>query len=254
MRTQTRSGFTIIEVMLFLAITGALTVAILVGSGAAINRQRYRDSVNSFKGLIQEQYGQVSNVVNSETRNPSCSWSAAELTLNDNEDSKQARGTSDCLIIGRFLLIHPTTTATYNVIGHPPNTTNQTGDSNLLGEYAMTLEGPEDYEISWGAQLVNPGGNTPVTAGVLVVRSPASGSLVTYVRDVPATIGSQDYSQLSTVIKEMVHDSNMVQRDFCVDSEGALSNFSRRQAVRIKAYAASQSAVEVPLEEDNVCS
>ena len=46
-------GFTIIEVMLFLAVTGALAVAILVGSGVAIGQQRYKDSVNSLQSFIQ---------------------------------------------------------------------------------------------------------------------------------------------------------------------------------------------------------
>ena len=53
MGAKTQNGFTIIEVMLFLAITGMLAAAILVGSGVAIGQQRYRDSQGRY-GLIDE--------------------------------------------------------------------------------------------------------------------------------------------------------------------------------------------------------
>ena len=56
MSARTETGFTLVEAMLFLAITGLLTVGILVGSGVAISQQRYRDSVNSLKSFIQDQY------------------------------------------------------------------------------------------------------------------------------------------------------------------------------------------------------
>ncbi|MEP6710564.1 MAG: prepilin-type N-terminal cleavage/methylation domain-containing protein, partial [Candidatus Saccharibacteria bacterium] len=59
MDTQRHPGFTIIEVMLFLAISGALAVGILIGSNVAITSQRYRDSLNSLQSLLQQQYNQT---------------------------------------------------------------------------------------------------------------------------------------------------------------------------------------------------
>ena len=52
MAAKTNNGFTVIETMLFLGVAGALTMGVLVGSGASINQQRYRDSVNSLKSPI----------------------------------------------------------------------------------------------------------------------------------------------------------------------------------------------------------
>ena len=72
MGIKTDSGFTIIEAMLFLAVAGALTVAVLAGSGAAINQQRYKDSVNSFKSLLQQQYSEATNVVNDRDGTQAC--------------------------------------------------------------------------------------------------------------------------------------------------------------------------------------
>lgn len=56
-----RRGFTIIEVMLFLAISGFLLVGILVGTGAGIARQRYTDSVQHVAQILREQYSAVIN-------------------------------------------------------------------------------------------------------------------------------------------------------------------------------------------------
>ena len=155
MTTKTRrSGFTIIEVMLFLAITGALSVAILVGSGAALGQQRYRDSVNSFKGLIQEQYGQIANVVNSETEKPNCVRSGGNLSFD--VDNQRARGTSECLVIGRFLLVNGEEVSTYNVIGQPGAGDDTGDDTAILGGYALSLQSPEVHEVSWGARIVEP--------------------------------------------------------------------------------------------------
>lgn len=242
MRTQTRSGFTIIEVMLFLAITGALTVGILVGSGASINRQRYRDSVNSFKGVIQEQYSQISNVVNSETQNPVCNKAAG--SLNFDEGQTQSRGTSECLVIGRFMLVDATEVTMYNLIGEPAEDSySATDDTSVLKTYSIATQAPEVYDISWGARIVRPKTTTDALTSVLIVRSPLSGTILTYISDGDHT----------NDIQGMLNTGNMVEKDFCVDSDGALSAFARRQAVRINAGAANQSAVEIPLESSNIC-
>lgn len=241
MTTQTRrSGFTIIEVMLFLAITGALSVAILVGSGAALGQQRYRDSVNSFKGLIQEQYGQIANVVNSEAKKPNCIRNGGNLVFD--ADSQRDRGTSECLVIGRFLLVNGEQVSTYNVIGQPGNTEGSGDDTTVLGGYAISLQSPEVHEVSWRARIVEPKSDNESLTSVLIVRSPVSGSMLTYVQD-----GDQTAN-----VKGMIQDTNMVEKVFCVDSMGG-SAMGSRLAVRINAKAANQSAIEIPLEEESVC-
>ena len=102
MTTQAVRGFTIVEVVLFLAVTGLLTIGVLVGSSAAIAQQRYRDSVNSLKGFIQEQYSQTVNVMDGDVNNPACSVSGNSLILDSG--TLQPRGTSDCLLLGRYLI------------------------------------------------------------------------------------------------------------------------------------------------------
>lgn len=243
MRTQMRSGFTIIEVMLFLAITGALTVALLVGSGAAINRQRYRDSINTFKGLIQEQYGQITNVVNSDIENKECTKVGSSL-FDPDSNNLQPRGTSNCLVIGRFLLVEPKSVTAYNLIGLPPDSdTAGDDDSAILRSYTIEPEQPETYEIAWDARIVHPQTNDDATVSVLIVRSPRSGSILTYTADGDYTLS----------INDMITDENTKQRDFCIDPDENFELARRRLAVRINERAANQSAIEIPLESEGVC-
>src|SRR5438105_2731886 len=106
MGTKTETGFTIIETMLFLAVTGLLAMGILVGSGVAIGQQRYRDSVNSLKSYIQQQYSEVTNVANDRTKTWTCDANG-NVTTGD-ATSSEARGTSDCVVLGRFITVDAT--------------------------------------------------------------------------------------------------------------------------------------------------
>ena len=50
------SGFTIIEVMLSLAVSGLVLVGALIGVSSTIARQRYRDVIETTASLLRQQY------------------------------------------------------------------------------------------------------------------------------------------------------------------------------------------------------
>lgn len=239
MNTKIR-GFTIIEVMLFLAVTGALTAGIIIGAGNSITQQRYKDSVNSFKGLLQEQYSEVNSVINSTVNNPVCSQSGESVVFN--ESIEQLRGTSDCLILGRFLLVEPTMVTTYTVVGRSGAEEVGGTDLETLQEYSLAVRSPESSEVAWSSRIVRPGTTEGMTASILILRSPLSGSILTYAQE-------GDYRGS---VSGLITNENTGQKDFCLDPNG-FSVLGNRLAVRINAKANSQSSVEIPLEGDNVC-
>lgn len=60
MRRKTeKKGFTILEVMLFLAITGLMLIGVIGGTYSAIASQRYTDSVRSFAEFLRQTYAEV---------------------------------------------------------------------------------------------------------------------------------------------------------------------------------------------------
>ena len=55
-------GFTIIEVSLFLAITGLLFLGVIIGVQSSVFRQRFNDSVQNFAEFLRGVYAEAMNV------------------------------------------------------------------------------------------------------------------------------------------------------------------------------------------------
>ncbi|MBR3319753.1 type II secretion system protein [Candidatus Saccharibacteria bacterium] len=68
-KTIKKAGFTIVEVALFLAVSGILMIGLIAGSNLSISRQRYNDSVNNFAELLRGTYSDVLNVSNDKDPN-----------------------------------------------------------------------------------------------------------------------------------------------------------------------------------------
>lgn len=239
------TGFTIIETMLFLAVSGMLVAIILVGSGVAIGQQRYRDSVSSLKSYIQQQYSDVVNVANDRNSNWTCN-SAARVSEVEGAGGVP-RGTSDCVILGRFITIDTTGTKlnAANVIGvRQANAEKKPSDiEELQDNYTLSVSpiAPETADVSWGAQVVKPKSSTPMPLSMLIIRSPLSGSIVTFVAD-----------DVQTNLNAMINEDNTAQKDLCVNADAG-SFVGGRMAIRIGAYATNQGGIEVPPESEHVC-
>lgn len=188
MGAKTQNGFTIIEVMLFLAITGMLAAAILVGSGVAIGQQRYRDSVSSLQSYIQQQYNKVINVTNDRDKSWTCD-SNGIVTQTDTPSAGEARGTTDCVMLGRLMTVDETGTSLKSavVVGYrSPGAVTQTNDiAELTTNYKLGTApiDQDDSSVNWGAQIVKPKTTAPMPLSILVIRSPLSGAMMTFVKE-----------------------------------------------------------------------
>lgn len=247
MGAKTQTGFTIIEVMLFLAVTGALTVGLLAGSGVAIGQQRYRDSVSSLQSYIQQQYNKVINVTNDRDKSWTCD-SNGTVTQVDTPSAGEARGTTDCVMLGRLMTVDETgmNLKSSVVVGYrSPGAVTQTNDiAEITTNYKFGTApiDQDDSSVNWGAQIVKPKTATPMPLSILVIRSPLSGAMMTFVKDgVQTNIGS------------MVSEANMSQQhDLCVNADTG-SFVGKRMEVRIEPFASSQSSIQIPTESSSVC-
>lgn len=245
MGAKTQNGFTIIEVLLFLSVTGLLAIGILAGSGLAISQQRYRDSVNSLKSYIQQQYSEVANVINSRTQTWNCDNTA---TINEVPAGGQARGTSDCVVLGRYLTISDTGTllTASNVVGYRISGAAEatTDIAEIANNYRLAISpvDQDEEEVAWGAQVVKQKTTAAQPMSILILRSPLSGSLITFSME-----GVQ--TNLNTLVS--LANTNQV-RDLCVNAD--IGTFvGKRLEVRMDAYATSQSAISIPPESESVC-
>lgn len=242
MGSSNKNGFTLIETMLFLAITGALVVAVLIGTGASINVQRYRDSVTSLKSLIQSQYSNVLNVQNQSTSaNISCDSNAKVGTTG----AVMPRGQSDCVIMGRYVTINGSNVTTSTVIGHASGTTtSDLSDIKLIQSYNLATlpSSTEMSQLEWGTQIAWPkigagakNPQTPRTIAILIIRSPQNGQNYTFTGD-DITV------PLKSLVVAGLTVPGQAQRTVCVASDGLTNN--NDMAISIGAYAASSSDIE----------
>jgi type II secretory pathway pseudopilin PulG len=250
MGTTKNAGFTIIETMLFLAITGVMVATLLVGVGASINVQRYQDSVLSLKSLLQSQYSSIENVENSRDNNWKCDSSARTSQTG----TLQAVGQSDCIIIGRYVEISGSDITVATVTGYKnPNATPTGNDINIIKTvYVLGLSGvSQDKEtLEWGTSIAWPvgGGTGTRSTGIMILRSPDSGSIYTFTTDTPVPIANTTAATLNAmIIPGTLANQNQRENTICVDPQGLVLTGTR--AVVIRAGASSALGVETRTNE-----
>lgn len=181
MGVKTHKGFTIIESVLFLGVTGLVMAVMLVGVGGTLNRERYKDAVSSFQDYMQGQYNLVANVNNSRPSTEVCQGGAIVIGA----PLGNGRGTSDCTIVGR--VIHSTPNGEAFVASQVYATVDAaaltgTTDVEILNS-AQLIASPteETYAMGWGTKVVKPRPDDTVRAlSLLIVRMPTSGVIHTY--------------------------------------------------------------------------
>lgn len=174
MKLRNKAGFTIIETMLFLGITGLLVMGVLVGASTSINIQRYRDSVVSLQSILQQQFSDVANVSNSYANNI-CN------TVNI------PRGQSDCMILGKYVTTanNGQTLITKRIISTAtPNLANVSDDIVALKAYNIAVSSAinDTYDVEWGSSMVKQGGNNALSFSMLILKSPLSGVTRTFLK------------------------------------------------------------------------
>lgn len=251
MKSLSTSGFTIIEVMLVLAISSLLAMGVVIGFSGSLNTQRYRDTVSSLQSLIQKQFSDVNSISNNNST-LDCIVSNSNPVLT-NHGVYEFNGISGCVMLGKLI----TTTngskiSTYNVIGADTSGLSFSGDVDALSKSNIILDldnldlnNDESYNLEWGASLKKTTGETAVFS-VLIVRSPASGAIRTFINP-GVGIDPSANSGYDVTLRKLVTDGNGInlQKELlvCVKSDGSIR--SDKTAIFIKAGAASSSGVEL---------
>ena len=207
----TERGFTVIELMLFLGVTGALFVALMFGVNSSINQQRYRESVVSFSTFLQGQYSEVSNTRNDSNNDWDCT---SDGTVQQDNTNGIFRGTSHCVLLGEAVQIkNGSEVKVYRVVGCEPlsasdatQTTNPSGcgnanvrnsddanDLDTIKSYnpKITDFGQQQESLDWNSTLATTATkHDPFTGSFVILRSPSSGLLrvFTTTSELPSTL------------------------------------------------------------------
>lgn len=212
---ENASGFTFVEVSLFIAISTLMLVSFLATVATRVATQRYRDTTNSFADFLRGVYSEVINVQNTrsgliESQNEYCTLAgqaasvgtALAPNVNPNESYP---GRSGCAIHGKLISFGEDekegTVYVYDVIGRATDFNNPlTGAGSTIEElasvyadvlsfdpesdtssfYSLTAaKGASAYHLSWGAWPEDVDGNM-FKGTVLIVRAPSSGAVRTF--------------------------------------------------------------------------
>lgn len=256
MGKRASAGFTIIETILFLAVTGALIGGMMFATSMTLGTQRYTDATESFKSLIQQQYAGITSVQNARENDLTCTSQAATT------DGDVLRGQSDCVLVGKYLIINGGDVTVYPVLAYEVATASDTANDveafrdnyylNLAKQNVTQTKLEWDARISWATagNADDQRGSKPAqrAIGLLFLRSPSSGQVYTFTSNTVPTASQLDDTAtaptfLSTMLREGAVVPGQKARTICLSSGGLTS--VPNTSLYISAFAAGQSAVEV---------
>ena len=246
-----RRGFTIVEISIFLAITGLLFVGITAGVQNSIFQQRYTDAVQSFADFLRSTYDEVLNVQSAEDG---------------------TSGTSDSAIYGKVIVFGgdgqpdgSQVVYTYTAIGDVEEKEKANGCEawfdvyRLLGclrtDVAINKGIIGSYTPRWSTRIQKTNSLDRFTGTVIIVRHPDSGRVHTAFSKNAIGIGGVDGISLNGLLQLSDDESRFKEDaiDFCVNPNGDEYSSSRAD-VRIEKGASNASGVEVIMDgDDNEC-
>jgi len=207
MKWAIHTGFTIIEVILVLAVTSAILVGLIAMQGNNLARRRYNDAVNNFQAFMQSQYDFSTNIQN---------WRDGKLPVGEcgGGPGDGYLGRSNCAIYGVMIEFGRGTPcssanrtgACYTryswVVGrdYDRDTLFQEGNDGLfsvtdytaLANAGLRRVRPwQDYQIEWGGQIQAPiinGLLGTIPGAVLILRMPITGTIMTFIYNDDITV------------------------------------------------------------------
>lgn len=260
-------GFTLVEVSLFLAISGLLLIGIIAGTQNSINAQRFNDSVQNFVEFLRTVYSEVEN------------------------PQSPGDGRSGYAIYGRLVSFGQAMTLdgaripsyeqrvyVYDVIGNSNsiNTSSGLAASALIAANAnVVLENKSDsgvvtsvsyagnvreYIPTWGSAIddASKTNGTPYTGTILVVRHPKSGTISTLIssnviqinQTVKEANQSRNFAAVRKMLKDNLNSFGTREVNFCVNPDGMNVRAGLRRNVRLLSNARNTSGVELINQDD----
>lgn len=248
-----RRGFTIIEVALFLAVTGLLFLGVTIGVQNSIYQQRYSDAVQSFADFMRNIYSEVMNVQHPGDGRSNEAVYGKLVTFGEGDASEQLIYTYDVVgnAVSSALLDNGSTVSLLRRV-----------QANVLRANASGVYEPagivEQYMPKWGSRIQPTGRFANYTGSLLIVRSPKSGTVQTLKSDDVIKVqelatGADPAMALMTYLTGTAFAKGEV--NFCINPNGN-SESTNRTNVRLAEGAYNASGVEILPRDDasNVCN
>lgn len=258
-----RRGFTLIEVALFLVITGALFAAVTIGVQNSIFQQRQNDAVQNFAEFVRSAYAATTNVESEGDGRTESAIYGKLLTFGEKYD-----------LAGNAIADDKSMVFSYNVIGAIGETdsNNILESLSALGANVVTLNGSdyrpvglaESYTPRWTSVIQSDDAYSVFRGAVLIVRHPKSGTVYTYamkgktvevneaVKNANQSVDAiENLNPLLPLIQEGSFEIQQV--DLCLNTNDNHSA-GLRHDIRIIKNARNSSGVETIMNDDSSCA
>lgn len=258
------SGFTLIEISFFIALTGLLFVAIIAGTQNSIWQQKYNDSVQNFARFVRSVY---SEVVNTQGINGGRSDKAIYgklISFGQRYDFNGAEIPSDMQKVFVYDVVGDVEdknsgTSTISILLAALSANVLIEEKNNLGVVTglKTAGIAESYSPIWGSVVESTKEKELFIGSILVARHPKSGMINTLVSNkvievnqVLNTNGNYDQAaKLLTDVLSLPEDNQnafkVQEVDFCLNPYGVGQTGSLRRNIKIISNARNASGVEI---------
>jgi hypothetical protein len=184
---QRQSGFTVIEVTLFLGFTAMLFLIALFGTNSFVTETRFGDGMRRLESYMQAQYGEVVSGENPRDATADCTPGG---NVTNGGGGTSPGSNTNCLLLGKVITMDAgsSTLNSYYVVGTEPAALPpaSAAATTLIQQYRpqiVTTVGATSFDVPWGITFTAGKRATSPSAvnGVAFIRSPASSQVVTYV-------------------------------------------------------------------------
>ncbi len=246
-----KKGFTLVEVALFLALSGLLVASVIAGTSRSIASKRFDDTVDNFVSYLENLYASVNYVRGSVGGGKNSDQAVYGKLINMTQNGGKTTFSSYTVLSGantKNVSSNDALTALGQTCNKACSLNGTKSDvTNLKRDEGGTIP-HEDFLLSWGgsvmAQEDKDSGETNQIL-LLIIRHPRNGTNATYVYyptpTSPVTIdGSFNLANTISSGSFETKDAN-----FCVDSNDRWAGGDKRRLVRIHAGANNSSGVEL---------
>lgn len=169
MGRQIQTGFTLVEIILVIAVSGLIMLGVMDGAYRQVNEQNYRDGFEAFKDFIAGQFEDIEAVKNNKDNGCDSALSAK-------------RGMGECFYSGKLIHIKAIAGDETEVTSYPVRSTvNSLASTPTLASVEALLSSDVNvasYKIPWGMQARTPEPASTVIDHlfILVFRHPLTGN------------------------------------------------------------------------------
>lgn len=183
-RRLDKAGFTLVEVMLALAVTGAMLIGLIGGTFVTIAQQRYNDSLQGFAEYLSGIYDEVLSPISQGAGNSKDQAILGKVLVFGHSyegSADDTRSVYSATLVGSADIFRTSSRSFIEELGNP-----EAKVSLVCGREGSTEDEKHDTTVQayvplWEAWLAGAGDNKgkPLVGTLIIARTPTSGSIHT---------------------------------------------------------------------------